>query len=82
MIRPGNEADVVTKIANFIGCQMKKAKADKAVVGLARQLQKSEEALAGYAEAATCHLGDFMEYARLRRRISDLEKDAARGRRR
>ena len=24
----------------------------------------------GYAEAATCHLGDFMEYAALRRRIS------------
>ena len=37
--------------------------ADKAVVGLARQLQKSEEALAGYADAASCHLGDFMEYA-------------------
>ncbi|MFC5177012.1 DEAD/DEAH box helicase [Nocardioides taihuensis] len=55
--------------------------ADKAVVGLARQLHKSEEALAGYADAATCHLGDFMEYARLRRRISDLEKDAARARR-
>ena len=38
--------------------------ADKAVVGLARQLRKAEEALEGYAEAATCHLGDFMEYAR------------------
>ena len=25
----------------------------------------------GYREAATCHLGDFMEYAGLRRRISD-----------
>jgi ATP-dependent RNA helicase HelY len=55
--------------------------ADKAVVGLARQLRKSEEALAGYAEAATCDLGDFMEYAGLRRRISDLEKNAARSRR-
>ena len=48
--------------------------ADKAVVGLARQLRKAEEALDGYAEAATCHLGDFMEYARLRRRIGDAEK--------
>ena len=37
--------------------------ADKAVVGLARQLRKSEDALEGYAEAAACHLGDFMEYA-------------------
>jgi ATP-dependent RNA helicase HelY len=55
--------------------------ADKAVVGLARQVHKAEEALDGYREAATCHLGDFMEYAALRRRISDLEKGAARERR-
>ena len=55
--------------------------ADKAVVGLARQLRKAEEALAGYAEAATCDRGDFMEYARLRHRISQVEKDAARSRR-
>lgn len=55
--------------------------ADKAVVGLARQLRKSEEALAGYAEAATCHLGDFMEYAALRRRLSDVEARLAKARR-
>ena len=54
--------------------------ADKAVVGLARQLRKSEDALDGYAEAAQCHLGDFMEYAALRRRLSDAEKNAARAR--
>jgi ATP-dependent RNA helicase HelY len=55
--------------------------ADRAVVGLARQLQKAQEALEGYAEAATCHVGDFMEYAALRRRISEVEKGAARERR-
>ena len=55
--------------------------ADKAVVGLARQLRKAEDALEGYAEAATCDLGDFMEYARLRRRIGDAEKAASRSRR-
>jgi ATP-dependent RNA helicase HelY len=54
--------------------------ADRAVVGLARQLRRSEEALEGYLEAATCHLGDFMEYARLRRRLSDREKDLVRER--
>ncbi|HYJ26350.1 MAG TPA: DEAD/DEAH box helicase [Nocardioides sp.] len=54
--------------------------ADKAVVGLARQVHKAEEALDGYREAATCSVGDFMEYAALRRRISDLEKGAARER--
>jgi ATP-dependent RNA helicase HelY len=55
--------------------------ADKAVVGLARQLRKSDEALAGYAEAATCERGDFMEYARIRNRISQVEKRAAKARR-
>ncbi|WP_238473437.1 DEAD/DEAH box helicase [Nocardioides cavernaquae] len=55
--------------------------ADRAVVGLARQHKKAEDALDGYVEAATCHLGDFMEYAALRRRISDAEKAGARDRR-
>src|SRR6185312_6218443 len=51
------------------------------VVGLARQLAKSEDALQGYADAATCELGDFMEYAALRQRVSELEKNAARAER-
>jgi ATP-dependent RNA helicase HelY len=55
--------------------------ADKAVVGLAQQLRKSEDALAGYAEAAACHLGDFMEYAALRHQLSETEKNLAKSRR-
>ena len=55
--------------------------ADKAVVGLARQVHKAEEALDGYREAAQCDRGDFMEYARMRQRISELEKGAAREKR-
>ncbi|MFW6774965.1 DEAD/DEAH box helicase [Nocardioides sp. CPCC 205120] len=55
--------------------------ADKAVVGLARQLRKSDDALSGYAEAATCDKGDFMEYAALRRRVGEAEKAGARARR-
>ncbi len=55
--------------------------ADKAVVGLARQLRKAEEALDGYAEAAACDRGDFMEYAGLRRALSDAEASLARSRR-
>ena len=54
--------------------------ADRAVVGLARQLRRNEEALEGYLEAATCHLGDYMDYAALRRRLSDREKELARAR--
>ena len=52
--------------------------ADRAVVGLARQLRKNEEGLAGYQEAMKCHLGDFSEYAALRRALSDREKQLAR----
>ena len=55
--------------------------ADAAVVGLARQLRKADEALAGYAEAATCHLGDFMEYAALRRRLAEAESAEAKAHR-
>ena len=54
--------------------------ADKAVVGLARQLTKSQDALQGYAESAACDRGDFMEYAAMRHRVSELEKGAARAR--
>jgi ATP-dependent RNA helicase HelY len=52
--------------------------ADRAVVGLARQVRRNEEALAGYREAMTCHLGDFAEYAGLRRAIAAREAELSR----
>jgi ATP-dependent RNA helicase HelY len=59
--------------------------ADKSVVGLARQVAKNLEALEGYREAMTCHLGDAQEYAGLRaavkRREADLAKSGATQRR-
>lgn len=51
--------------------------ADRSVVGLAKQVRSREASLAGYQESMTCHLGDFSEYARLRRELSDLESSAA-----
>ncbi len=48
--------------------------ADRAVVGLARQVKEAENSLDGYLEAMTCEHGDFPEYAGLRRELSDLEK--------
>ncbi|MPV36786.1 DEAD/DEAH box helicase, partial [Georgenia subflava] len=54
--------------------------ADRGVVGLARQARKHAEAVAGYAEAMTCHLGDFTEYAELRRQIKNREADLSRER--
>ena len=54
--------------------------ADRAVVGLARKVRKAEEALEGYAEAAQGEAGDFIEYARLRRRIGELESKGSKRR--
>lgn len=48
--------------------------ADRAVVDLARKVRSQEESLRGYAEAMTCHLGDFAGYSGLRREIGDLER--------
>ncbi|GAA1755645.1 DEAD/DEAH box helicase [Agromyces humatus] len=53
--------------------------ADRAVVDLARTLRKQEESMAGYAQAMTCHLGDFAEYAALRRSISSIERQSSKG---
>ncbi|WP_309110679.1 DEAD/DEAH box helicase [Saccharothrix sp.] len=52
--------------------------ADRSVVGLARRIERNREALSGYAEAMSCHLGDFTEYASLRRRVAEREKALAR----
>ena len=54
--------------------------ADRAVVGMAVTVKRNEEALAGYAESMTCHLGDFTAYAALRNEIRDVEKEAAKAR--
>ncbi|HZW44264.1 MAG TPA: DEAD/DEAH box helicase [Dermatophilaceae bacterium] len=54
--------------------------ADRAVVGMAVTVKRNEEALAGYAESMTCHLGDFTSYAALRNEIRVVEKEAAKTR--
>jgi ATP-dependent RNA helicase HelY len=54
--------------------------ADRAVVGLARQVRRNTEALDGYLEAMTCDRGDFPAYAALRRAIKDRETELARSR--
>ena len=54
--------------------------ADRAVVGIATAVRRNEEGMQGYAEAMHCHLGDFREYAALRRQLTDAEKDGVRER--
>jgi ATP-dependent RNA helicase HelY len=48
--------------------------ADRAVVGLAREVKDAEESLAGYAASMACDRGDFAEFARMRRELGDLER--------
>ena len=48
--------------------------ADKAVVGLARQVSRNDEAIAQLETEIDCHLGDFVEYADIRFTIKELEK--------
>ena len=43
--------------------------ADRAVVGLSRQIAKNEAAIEELLSQAVCHLGDFLEYAGIRRRV-------------
>jgi ATP-dependent RNA helicase HelY len=51
---------------------------DQSVVGLATQIKRNEQIIAGYQESMVCHLGDFSEYAALRSELSALEKTTSR----
>ena len=48
--------------------------ADRAVVGLVKQIKKNENARLELIESAKCHLGDFEGYAKLRSETKELEK--------
>ncbi|WP_241249010.1 DEAD/DEAH box helicase [Agrococcus sp. KRD186] len=67
---PGTREVLETSFAQF--------QADRSVVQLARRVVDQRASLAGYEESMRCHLGDFSEYATLRRELSDLERDAQR----
>jgi ATP-dependent RNA helicase HelY len=47
--------------------------ADRAVVGLDKQIRRNTEAIAEYKTDNLCHLGDFSGYAKLRREIKQCE---------
>jgi ATP-dependent RNA helicase HelY len=55
--------------------------ADKAVVGLAKQIRKNESVRDGLYSEAKCHLGNFLEYAQMRGDIKKLETDSKRSKR-
>ena len=53
--------------------------ADKAVVGLAKQIRKNEVARDDLYRQVQCHLGDFLQYASIREGIKKLETVGRRG---
>lgn len=67
---------------NILESSFAQFQADRSVVGLAQEVQRQERSLAGYEEAMECHLGDFTEYAQLRKELSQAEKAASRSRNR
>ena len=54
--------------------------ADRGVVGLARRLRRLKEATDDLARQVTCDRGDFMEYAEMRRKLSETERGQSRSR--
>ena len=67
--RPAAREVLETSFAQF--------QADRGLVGLARQVQRNDEAIEGYRAAMTCHAGDFEQYAEIRHRISQRERGLA-----
>lgn len=55
--------------------------ADKAVVGLAKQIRKNESARDELFNQSKCDRGDFLEYASMRAAIKKLETDSKRSKR-
>jgi ATP-dependent RNA helicase HelY len=47
--------------------------ADRAVVGLDRQVRRNQTAIDELVDSAQCHLGDFNQYASMRSEVKELE---------
>jgi ATP-dependent RNA helicase HelY len=54
--------------------------ADRGVVGLTRRLRRLREQADDLARQVSCDRGDFIEYAEMRRRLTDAERGPTRGR--
>jgi ATP-dependent RNA helicase HelY len=68
------------KAAALLESSFAQFQADRGVVGLTRRLRRLQEAAADLAKQVSCDRGDFMEYATLRRRLTDAERGVSRGR--
>ncbi|HTR95820.1 MAG TPA: DEAD/DEAH box helicase [Trebonia sp.] len=68
------------RAASLLESSFAQFQADRGVVGLARRLRRLKEQADGLARQVSCDRGDFMEYAEMRRRLTDAERGVSRGR--
>jgi ATP-dependent RNA helicase HelY len=68
------------KAAALLESSFAQFQADRGVVGLARRLRRVQEQAADLARQVNCDRGDFMEYAAMRRKLTDAERGASRSR--
>lgn len=61
------------KARESLGSSFAQFQADKAVVGLARQITKNQQVIETLHKEALCHLGDMQEYMTYRTEIKELE---------
>jgi ATP-dependent RNA helicase HelY len=69
-----------TRAAALLESSFAQFQADRGVVGLARRLRRLKEQAADLARQVSCDRGDFLEYAAMRRRLTDAERGASRSR--
>ena len=69
-----------TRAAALLESSFAQFQADRGVVGLARRLRRLQDQAADLAKQVSCDRGDFMEYAAMRRRLTDTERGVSRSR--
>ncbi|WP_460604123.1 DEAD/DEAH box helicase [Jatrophihabitans fulvus] len=63
---------------NLLEASFAQFQADRGVAGLLAQIRRNDEQAREFEKNMTCHLGDFAEYAELRRQLSEREATLAR----
>jgi ATP-dependent RNA helicase HelY len=68
------------RAASLLESSFAQFQADRGVVGLTRRLRRLKEQADELGGQVSCDRGDFMEYAEMRRRLSDAERGQSRDR--
>ena len=69
-----------TRAAALLESSFAQFQADRGVVGVARRLARVRATLEDLAKSMSCDRGDFLEYAEIRRQLTEAERGASRSR--